>query len=71
MAGEIPNPSGSAAMPLTDVMHLISVDDHLVEPPSLWAERLPAKFREAGGTEPMRQIVETNSRELFRFPRNA
>jgi hypothetical protein len=54
MAGEIPNPSGSAAMPLTDVMHLISVDDHLVEPPSLWAERLPAKFREAGGTEPMR-----------------
>ena len=35
-------------MPLTDDMHLISVDDHLVEPPSLWAERLPAKYRDAG-----------------------
>jgi len=35
-------------VPLTDDMHLISVDDHLVEPPSLWAERLPAKYLEAG-----------------------
>src|ERR1700677_546449 len=35
-------------MPLTDDMHLVSVDDHLVEPPSLWEVRLPAKFRETG-----------------------
>ena len=35
-------------MPLTDDMHLISVDDHLVEPPTLWSDRLPAKFAEAG-----------------------
>lgn len=35
-------------MPLTDDMHLISVDDHMVEPPTLWSERLPAKFAETG-----------------------
>jgi hypothetical protein len=29
-------------------MHLISVDDHLVEPPTLWSDRLPARFAEAG-----------------------
>jgi predicted TIM-barrel fold metal-dependent hydrolase len=27
---------------------LISVDDHLFEPPHLWVERLPSKYREAG-----------------------
>lgn len=54
-------------MPLTDDMHLISVDDHLVEPLSLWAQRLPAKFREAGP----RIVEESSSRELFRFPRSA
>jgi predicted TIM-barrel fold metal-dependent hydrolase len=35
-------------MPLRDDMQLISVDDHLVEPPHLWQDRLPAKFRDAG-----------------------
>lgn len=35
-------------MPLQDDMQLISVDDHLVEPPTLWVDRLPAKYREAG-----------------------
>jgi predicted TIM-barrel fold metal-dependent hydrolase len=35
-------------VPLTDDMHLISVDDHLVEPPTLWSDRLPAKFADAG-----------------------
>ena len=27
---------------------LISVDDHLIEPPHLWESRLPAKYRETG-----------------------
>jgi predicted TIM-barrel fold metal-dependent hydrolase len=27
---------------------LVSLDDHLVEPPQLWVERLPARYREAG-----------------------
>src|SRR5581483_7881497 len=35
-------------MPLRDHMQLISVDDHLVEPPHVWQDRLPAAYREAG-----------------------
>jgi len=27
---------------------MISVDDHLVEPPNLWTDRLPAKYRDLG-----------------------
>jgi len=27
---------------------LISVDDHIIEPPNVWQDRLPAKLREAG-----------------------
>ena len=27
---------------------IISVDDHVIEPPHLWQEWLPAKFRERG-----------------------
>ena len=27
---------------------MISVDDHLIEPPNLWQDRLPAKYRELG-----------------------
>ena len=30
-----------------EVSGIISVDDHLVEPPELWTERMPAKFRDA------------------------
>jgi len=35
-------------MPLQDHMKLISVDDHLIEHPRVWEDRLPAKHREAG-----------------------
>jgi predicted TIM-barrel fold metal-dependent hydrolase len=35
-------------MPLQPYMKLLSTDDHLIEPPSLWQDRLPAKFRDAG-----------------------
>lgn len=35
-------------MPLQPYMQLISVDDHLIEPPMLWQDRLPAKLREDG-----------------------
>src|SRR5690606_19803911 len=35
-------------MPLKDDMQLISVDDHLIEKPELWQERLPKKFLEVG-----------------------
>ncbi|MBX7448866.1 amidohydrolase [Mycolicibacterium sp. 3033] len=35
-------------MPLTDDMKLLSVDDHLIEPPHVWTDRLPKKFIERG-----------------------
>lgn len=35
-------------MPLQNHMHLISTDDHLIEHPMLWSDRLPKKFLEAG-----------------------
>jgi hypothetical protein len=31
-----------------DVPWIVSVDDHVIEPPSLWAARLPARHRAAG-----------------------
>lgn len=27
---------------------IISLDDHVIEPPDLWSDRLPAKYREVG-----------------------
>jgi predicted TIM-barrel fold metal-dependent hydrolase len=33
---------------LTDDLKVISVDDHLIEHPRAWLDRLPAKFQEAG-----------------------
>jgi predicted TIM-barrel fold metal-dependent hydrolase len=33
---------------LLDSVRIVSVDDHLIEPPHLWESRLPAKFREDG-----------------------
>jgi predicted TIM-barrel fold metal-dependent hydrolase len=35
-------------VPLPPDARLISVDDHVIEPPNLWKDRLPAKFRDAG-----------------------
>ncbi|MBE9373296.1 amidohydrolase [Saccharopolyspora sp. HNM0983] len=33
-------------MPLQPWMKLLSTDDHLIEPPSLWSDRLPKKYQE-------------------------
>jgi predicted TIM-barrel fold metal-dependent hydrolase len=33
---------------MPELPKIISVDDHVVEPPELWQERLPAKYRERG-----------------------
>ena len=33
---------------MTDLPRIISVDDHIVEPPNLWSDRLPAKYRDRG-----------------------
>jgi predicted TIM-barrel fold metal-dependent hydrolase len=29
-------------------LDIISADDHIIEPPELWADRLPSKYRDAG-----------------------
>jgi hypothetical protein len=31
-----------------DIPLIISVDDHVVEPPDLWSARLPAKYQDRG-----------------------
>lgn len=33
---------------MTEMPLIISTDDHLVEPPNLWTDRLPAKYKEIG-----------------------
>jgi predicted TIM-barrel fold metal-dependent hydrolase len=49
-------------MPLQDDMQIVSVDDHLVEHPRVWQDRLARKFREAGP-----HIVEQNSKHMWRY----
>lgn len=43
-------------------LDLVSVDDHIVEPPGVWADRLPARYREAGP-----HVVEDGGREFWVF----
>jgi predicted TIM-barrel fold metal-dependent hydrolase len=35
-------------MPLPDDAKIISVDDHVIEPATVWQDRLPAKYRDVG-----------------------
>lgn len=49
-------------MPLRDEHQIISVDDHLIEHPRVWQDRLPRKFREAGP-----RIVEVDDKHLWTF----
>ena len=46
----------------TDDVQLISVDDHVIEHPRVWLDRLPEKHREAGP-----QIVEIDGKEMWRL----
>lgn len=32
----------------SDLPRIISIDDHIIEPPNLWADRLPERLRESG-----------------------
>ena len=41
-------PSTEPRMPTVDIPWIVSVDDHVIEPPSLWVSRLPAKYRDVG-----------------------
>ena len=33
---------------MTDIPWIVSLDDHIVEPPDLWSSRLPAKYQDVG-----------------------
>ena len=41
---------------------LISVDDHIIEPPNVWTDRLPAQHREAGP-----HVVEAEGRQYWEY----
>ncbi len=44
MTGAIESTAGNAP----PAEWLISVDDHVIEPPNVWQDRLPSKFKAAG-----------------------
>lgn len=48
---------------LTADTKLISVDDHVIEPPSTWVDRVPAKHRDAAP----RIVVRDDGREIWRY----
>jgi Predicted metal-dependent hydrolase of the TIM-barrel fold len=49
-------------MPLQDDMKLISTDDHVVEHPRVWSDRLPARYRDVGP-----RIVEDGGAQVWDF----
>ena len=48
---------------LPDDAQIISVDDHVVEPPNVWQDRLPAKFKERGP----RSVRDDEGRDVWMF----
>ena len=51
-------------MPLQDHQQIVSVDDHLVEHPRVWQDRLPQKYLEQGP-----RIVEADGKHLWQLRR--
>jgi predicted TIM-barrel fold metal-dependent hydrolase len=49
-------------MPLEDHMQLVSVDDHLIEHPNVWQDRLPQKYLEAGP-----RVIESTGTEVDQY----
>jgi predicted TIM-barrel fold metal-dependent hydrolase len=49
-------------MALPADVQIVSVDDHVIEHPRVWLDRLPAKHREAGP-----QIVDVDGKQLWRL----
>ena len=49
-----------------EIPRIVSVDDHVIEPPHVWQDRLPAKYRDelAGGVV----ITKGQERCLYLFP---
>jgi predicted TIM-barrel fold metal-dependent hydrolase len=53
-------------MPLQDHHQIVSVDDHLIEHPRVWQDRLPERYRESGP-----RIEEVNGKHLWHYDGNA
>lgn len=49
-------------MPLQDDHQIISVDDHLIEHPRVWSDRLPARYQDLGP-----RIVEIDNRHMWTY----
>jgi predicted TIM-barrel fold metal-dependent hydrolase len=49
-------------MPLRDDMNLISTDDHVVEHPRVWSDRIPSRYRDVGP-----RIVEDGGAQVWDF----
>src|SRR6266511_1713056 len=49
-------------MPLRDDMKLISTDDHVVEHPRVWSDRIPSRYRDVGP-----RIVEDGGAQVWDF----
>ena len=50
-------------MPLPDDVQVVSVDDHVIEHRTVWQDRLPARFREAGP----RNVKDDQGRDVWMF----
>ena len=46
---------------MNELPRIISVDDHVVEPPDLWSSRLPAKYKDRGPRVERRRLVSQGS----------
>jgi predicted TIM-barrel fold metal-dependent hydrolase len=58
-------PSASSeekSMPLQDQHQIVSVDDHLIEHPRVWQDRLPQQHKDAGP-----KIVEMNGKHVWHY----
>ncbi len=54
-----------------EIPRIISVDDHVVEPPDLWTARLPARYRDRGPRVVRERAKFGFSGGVFSFERNA
>ena len=53
-------------MPLQPDVQIVSVDDHVIEHPNVWQDRLPEKFKEAGP----KNIRDENGRDVWWYEGN-
>ncbi|MGD9797740.1 MAG: amidohydrolase family protein [Acidimicrobiia bacterium] len=53
-------------MPLQPDVQVVSVDDHVIEHPNVWQDRLPAKFKEAGP----KNVRDDEGRDVWWFEGN-